>query len=142
MVAYAGRSLTPVKQRYSQTKREALAIVWAAERFHTYLYGGHFNMYTDCKPVELIFNNKKSQPPARIERWNLRLQKYNFTAIYKKDFENPSDFLSHHPSKETCSNEETTAEQYIYFVATHAIPMLRLWQRLSKQQKMIQCYKI
>ena len=39
-----------------------------------------------------------------------------------KGFENPSDFLSCHPSKETCSNEETTAEQYINFVVTHATP--------------------
>ena len=122
MVAYASRSLTPVEQRYSQTEREALAIVWAAERFHTYLFGGHFTLYTDCKPVEMIFNNKKSQPPARIERWNLRLQEYNFTTIYTKGFENPSDFLSRHPSTEMSSKEETTAEQYVNFLATHATP--------------------
>ena len=101
MVVYANRSLTLVEQCYSQTEREALAIVWAAECFHTYLYGGHFTLYTDCKPVELIFNNKRSQPPVYIERWNLRLQEYNFTTIYTK---NPSDFLSRHPSKETSSN--------------------------------------
>ena len=122
MVTYASRSLTPVEQRYSQIEREALAIVWAAECFHTYLYGGHFTLYTDCKPVELIFNNKRSQPPARIERWNLHLQEYNFTTIYTKGFENPSDFLSRHPSKGTSSNEQMTAEQYVNFIATHATP--------------------
>jgi len=122
IVAYASRSLTPVEQRYSQTEKEALAIVWAAERFHIYLYGGHFTLYTDCKPVELIFNNRRSQPPARIERWNLRLQEYNFTAVYTKGFENPSDFLSRHPSKEISTNEELAAEQYISFIATHATP--------------------
>ena len=121
-ILYASRSLTPVEQRYSQTESEALAIVWAAERFHTYLYGGHFTLYTDCKPVELIFNNNRSQPPARIERWNLRLQEYNFTTVYTRGFENPSDFLSLHPSKETSSNEEITAEQYVNFVAAHANP--------------------
>ena len=87
MVAYSSRSLTPVEQGYSQTQREALAIVWAAERF---LYCA---LYTDCKPVELIFN-KKSQPLARNERWNLHLQEYNFTIIYMKGFENTSYFLS------------------------------------------------
>ena len=42
IVAYVSRSLTPVEQRYSQTEREALAIVWAVEKLHTYLFGGHF----------------------------------------------------------------------------------------------------
>ena len=92
------RSLSPVEQRYSQTEREALAIVWAVERLHVYLFGGHFTLLTDCKPIELILNNSKSKPPACIERWNLRLQEYNFTAVHTKGVDNPSDFLSRHPS--------------------------------------------
>ena len=63
--------------------------------------------------ASLIFNNKRSQPPARIERRNLHLQEYNFTTIYTKGFENPSDFLSRYVM---------TAEQYVNFVATHATP--------------------
>ena len=74
IVAYISRSLSDVERRYSQTEREALAIVWAIERLHIYLYGGHFTLITDCKPVELILNNPQSRPPARIERWNLCLQ--------------------------------------------------------------------
>ncbi len=78
IVAYVSRSLSDVETRYSQTEKEALAIVWAVERLHLYLYGKRFTLYTDCKPVQLIFGNPKSQPksqpPARIQRWNLRLQ--------------------------------------------------------------------
>ena len=51
VVAYVSRALTDVEKRYSQTEREALAIVWAIERLHLYLYGGHFNLFTDCNPI-------------------------------------------------------------------------------------------
>ena len=39
VIAYASRSLTNTEQRYSQTEREALAVVWACEHFHLYIYG-------------------------------------------------------------------------------------------------------
>lgn len=74
-VYYASRALSDVERRYSQTVREALAIVWACEKFHVFLYGKDFVMVTDHKPLETIYS-PKSKPPARIERWALRLQPY------------------------------------------------------------------
>ena len=38
-ITYISRSLSPVKQRYSQTERETLAIRWACERLRMYLAG-------------------------------------------------------------------------------------------------------
>ena len=122
VVSYVSRSLTDVERRYSQTEREALAIVWAIERLHIYLYGGHFTLYTDCKPMEMILNNPKSKPSARIERWNLRLQDYPFDVVYTKGQHNPSDFLSRHPVAEHTSSFENPAVEYVNFLCTNAVP--------------------
>lgn len=76
VISNASRSLSECERRYSQTKKEALALVWACEKFHPYIYGGKFTIITDHKPLEAIYN-PRSKPCARIERWVLRLQGYD-----------------------------------------------------------------
>ena len=73
IINYSSRSLTPVEQRYSQTEREALAIYFGIKRFHMYLLGIEFDVVTDHKPLVPLFNNERSKPPMRIERWILNL---------------------------------------------------------------------
>lgn len=49
------RALTPVEQRYSQTEREALTIVWSCEHFHLYQYGAAFTMmHTSCLTIQYL----------------------------------------------------------------------------------------
>jgi transposase InsO family protein len=124
IIAYASRSLTTTEQRYSQTEREALAVVWACEHFHLYIYGKPVNVYTDHKPLVAIYGNANSKPPARIERWALRLQPYQTTVHYRKGEENPADYMSRHPSSHTepCSRQEKVAEEYINYIATTSTP--------------------
>ena len=122
IVAYVSKSLSPTECRYSQVEKEALAIVWAVERLHLYLYGAPFTLHTDCKPVELILNNNRSKPPARIERWNLRLQGYDFTTVHTKGIDNPSDFLSRHPSPQVDDQQSVSAEEFVAFLSHHAVP--------------------
>ena len=74
IIVYSIPALTDVVSRYSQTKKEALEIVWAIEHFHLYLYGHSFEFASDHLPLETMFNNPKTNTPAKIERWRLRLQ--------------------------------------------------------------------
>ena len=123
VIAYASRSLSDVERRYSQTEKEGLAIVWGCEHFNLYLTGHEFCLVTDHKPLELIFNNAKSKPPARIERWALRLQAYNYKIIYRPGKNNPADFLSRHPEL-TCKSDDVSkiAEDYVNFVVSETVP--------------------
>ena len=91
-VAYASRALSNVEQWYSQTEREALAIIWACEHFHTYLYGSHFTVITDHQPLVSIWT--KSHPPLRIARWGLCLQAYDAEIKYRPGKNNPTDYMS------------------------------------------------
>ena len=119
-VYYASRSLTAVERRYSQTEREALALVWACQRFHVYLYGKHFELETDHKPLEVIYSSK-SQPSVRIERWVLRLQPYEFTVMYCPGPQNIADALSR-LTQEISNESKNVAEEYIRYVAENAAP--------------------
>ena len=71
ILCYASRALTDVEQRYSQNEREMLAVVYAAENFHLYLYGEKFTITTDHRPLVGIVKSLKPAT-ARIERWRLR----------------------------------------------------------------------
>ena len=97
VIGYASRRLTPTESRYSQTEREALAVVWACEHYHTYLFGADLTVISDHKPLEGIMNNPLSKPTARLERLCLRLQPYKVSIKYRRGSENTADFLSRHP---------------------------------------------
>ena len=93
VISYASRSLTDVERCYSQTEKETLALVWACERFSMYLSGQPFELETDHKPLEHI-NSRTSKPCARIERWVLRLQGFDFRVVYRPGNTNIADSLS------------------------------------------------
>ena len=113
-MCYASRTLTDVERRYSQTEKEALALVWSCERFHQYLLGRKFALITDHKPLEIIYSTK-SKPSARIERWVLRLQPYNFRVQYVRGCSNIADALSRLPTQDSTS-EHAAAKQFVDFV--------------------------
>lgn len=81
VIACASKSLTATEQRYPQTHKEALAVVWGVERFATYLLSKSFIVRTDSEANEFIFNGKYRlgrRAVSRAESWALRLQQYDF----------------------------------------------------------------
>ena len=108
VISYASRSLSHTEPRYSQTEKEALAIVWSCERFHAYLYGAEFERMSDHKPLECIFS-PKYKTCVRIKRWLLRMQPYRFTVKY---FHVPRILqIPCHASYVQCHRQETKTKQ-------------------------------
>lgn len=67
-VIYASRSLTTAEQNYTQIEKELLAIVFACERFHQFVYRNDIVVQSDHKPLEAIMTKPLSQAPPRIQQ--------------------------------------------------------------------------
>lgn len=93
IISYASKALTDLERKYCQTEREALALVWAVDRFKLYLQGTKFKLVTDCKPLQFLFS-PRSKPCMRIERWVLRLQSYSYEVVHEPGITNLADALS------------------------------------------------
>ena len=71
-IAFASRTLRKTEQKYAQIDKEALSIVWGVKKFHVYLFGRLFTLYTDHQPLTSIFHPRKSIPvvtAARLQRF-------------------------------------------------------------------------
>lgn len=93
-IACAAKTLTTPERKYPQTQREALAIVWAVERFSHYLLGRKFVIVTDHKPLAFIFERCKiteKRPLTRAEAWALKLANYSYSIEVIRSEENIAD---------------------------------------------------
>ena len=131
-VAYGSKALTPVESRYSQTEREALAMLCGCEHFHYYLYVRQFTIETDHKP-HVTALSRKSLPTPRIQRWSLRLQAYEYTLEYILGSENNAGFLSRSPLP--LKAEEQVAEDFVHMLVNDAVPKALTLEHIATATK-------
>ena len=85
-IAYASCTLSKPEQNYSQIEQEGLSLVFGVKKFHSYLYGRRFTMYTDHKPLQTLFNPNKSistMVSQHIQRWALKLSMYTYRVKHR-----------------------------------------------------------
>ncbi|GJT34089.1 reverse transcriptase domain-containing protein [Tanacetum coccineum] len=85
--------MTEAETNYTTTEKEMLAVVYAFEKFRSYLIMNKSVVYTDHSALKYLFNKKDAK--ARLLRWILLLQEFDFSVIDTKGAENyAADHLS------------------------------------------------
>ena len=65
-VAYASRAMTSAERNYAQIEKEQLGVVFACERFHSYVYGRTTNVETDHLPLIAISKKPLCDAPPTL----------------------------------------------------------------------------
>ncbi|GJW85321.1 reverse transcriptase domain-containing protein [Tanacetum coccineum] len=92
-IHYASKTMTEAEMNYTTTEKEMLAVVYAFEKFRSYLIMNKSVVYTDHSALKYLFNKKDAK--ARLLRWVLLLQEFDFKVIDTKGAENyAADHLS------------------------------------------------
>ncbi|PIO73592.1 reverse transcriptase [Teladorsagia circumcincta] len=100
------------QQNYSQIEKEALALIFAVQKFHRFVHGRHFTLMTDHKPLVAIFGNKKGIPvysANRLQRWATMLLNYDFAIEHV----NTKDFGQVDALSRLIASQSSTPEDYV-----------------------------
>ena len=77
-VYFASKALSETHKGYVAIELESLAVAWAMEKFHHFLYGNEFILETDQKPLEVILSKSLNQAKPRLQRILIRTFPYHF----------------------------------------------------------------
>ncbi|XP_029055276.2 uncharacterized protein K02A2.6-like, partial [Osmia bicornis bicornis] len=81
-VFFASRSLSESEKNYAVIEKELLAIVFATNKFHQFVYGRKVHVLTDHKPLVNLLNEKNigDIPSPRLQRMKIKLLRYEIVA--------------------------------------------------------------
>ena len=129
---FSSKKLTAAEMNYSQTDREALAIVFSLNKFRYYLLGRNFILRTDHKPLLGLFGKEKKIPEnanARLTRWSIFLSQFQYDLVHKSGKANcVADALSRLPIQ----------DEFSHNVPTEYVKMIELVENYNLSFKDIQ----
>jgi transposase InsO family protein len=85
-ISFQARSLSKSERNYSTTKRELLGIVFSLRKFHRYIWGTHFTLYTDHKALTYLHTQQNLSP--MLVGWYDLIFDYDFAVFHKPGIRN------------------------------------------------------
>nr|XP_034903990.1 uncharacterized protein LOC118041005 [Populus alba] len=121
VIYYASKTLNDAQLNYTTTEKELLAVVFALDKFRSYLVGSLVIVFTDHAALKYLLTKQDAKP--RLIRWILLLQEFNLEIQDKKGVENVvADHLSRLSSYETITDEspinEFFADENLFYAGT------------------------
>ncbi|XP_062537882.1 uncharacterized protein LOC134206209 [Armigeres subalbatus] len=95
VISYFSKKLNRTQRRYSAVEKECLGVLSAIQHFRHYIEGTKFRVVTDARSLLWLFNIGTESGNAKLMRWALRIQAYDFDLEYRKGKSNiTADCLS------------------------------------------------
>jgi hypothetical protein len=124
VIYYASRTLNEAQLNYSTTENELLAVVFALDKFRSYLLGSKIIIFSDHAALKYLFSKKDAK--SRLIRWILLLQEFDIEIRDKKGTENVvADHLSRLTmdfTEEATPISETFPDEQLMHIAHNPAP--------------------
>jgi RNase H-like domain found in reverse transcriptase len=82
VIYYASKALDGAQAHYTTTEKELLAVIFAINKFRSYLVGSKVIVYTDHAAIRYLLAKKDAK--TRLIRWILLLQEFDLEIKDKK----------------------------------------------------------
>ncbi|KAL4303540.1 hypothetical protein GQ457_10G011170 [Hibiscus cannabinus] len=112
-IYYARKTLNDAQVNYTTTEKEMLAVIFAFDKFRSYLVGTKVIVHIDHSVIKYLLSKKDAKP--RLIRWILLLQEFDIEIIDRKGTENQvADHLSRLENKDIADTAEEIQEAVDY----------------------------
>ena len=82
VIYYASKTLNDAQLNYSTTEKELIAVVFALDKFRSYLLGSKIIVYSDHAALKYLLSKKDAK--SRLIRWILLLREFDLEIRDKK----------------------------------------------------------